>query len=73
MKHMSIILAVLLVAGVLAVLPLYTGEGCGAASSSDPPAEENKTMILADEGGDMRDIFDHGEPSPEEARNAVLV
>jgi hypothetical protein len=70
MKHMSIILAVLLVAGSLTVLPLYVDEGGEDAGSSEPPAVENKTVILADEGGDSPP---HGEPSPEEARNAVLV
>ena len=69
MKHMSIILAVLLVARVLAALPLYADAGRDA-DSSEPPAVENKTVILADEGGDSDK---HGEPSPEEARNAVLV
>ena len=47
MKHMSIILAVLLLAGVLAVLPLYVDEGGGDAGSSEPPAVEDKTVILA--------------------------
>jgi hypothetical protein len=70
MKHMSIILARLLVAGALAVLPLYVDEGGGDAGSSEPPAVKNKTVILADEGGDGPAL---GEPSPEEARNAVLV
>ena len=69
MKYMSIILAVLLVVGVLAVSPLYADEGRDA-DSSEPPAVENKTVILADEGGDSAA---HGEPFPEEARNAVLV
>jgi hypothetical protein len=70
MKHMSIILAVLLVARVLAALPLYADDGGGDGGYSEPPAVENKTVILADEGGDSAK---HGEPSPEEARNAVLV
>ena len=70
MKHVSIILAGLLMAGVLAVLPLYVNEGGGDAGSSEPPAVENKAVILADEGGDSAH---HGQPSPEEARDAVSV
>jgi hypothetical protein len=70
MKYMSIILAVLLMAGALAVLPFYVDKGGENAGSSEPSAVENKTVILADEGGDSAH---HEQPSPEEARNAVSV
>jgi hypothetical protein len=69
MKHMSIMLAVLLVAGSLTVLPLYADDGGGDGEYSEPPAIENKTVMLADEGGDGAR---YGEPSPEEARNVVF-
>jgi hypothetical protein len=70
MKHMSIILAGLLVAGSLAVLPLYAGEGGGDGGYSEPTAVEDETVILASEGdGDGG----HGEPSSKEACNVVLV
>ena len=69
MKHMSIILAVLLVAGSLVLPPLYADEGGDGADNREPPPVENETVILADEGGDG----DHGEPSPEVSRNVLLV
>jgi hypothetical protein len=69
MKHMSIILAVLLVAGSLVLSPLYADEGDDGVDYREPPAVENGTVILADEGDDG----DHGEPSPEVSRNVVLV
>jgi hypothetical protein len=69
MKYMSIILTVLSVAGVLAVLPLYADDGGGDGEYSRPPAVENKTVILADEGDGAR----HGELSLEAARNVALV
>ena len=69
MKYMSRLLAVLLVVGSLAGLPLYTKEGDGGEYRG-PPAAENETVIQADEGGGDGV---QGEPSPEEARNIVLV
>jgi hypothetical protein len=71
MKHMSIILAVLLMAGSSAMLPLYADEGGGDDAYSEPLTEKNDTLILADEGGDNGHA--HGEPSLEEAHNVVLV
>jgi hypothetical protein len=69
MKYMSTLLAVLLLVGSLAVLPLYTEEGDGGEYSG-PPAAENEAVILSDEGGG--DGVQE-EPSPEEARIVVLV
>lgn len=59
----------LVVAGPLAVWPLYASEGGGGGGYSKPPAVENETVMLAEEGGDGG----RGEPSPEGARNVVLV
>ena len=69
MKYVSTLLAVLLVVGSLAVLPFYTEQGEGGEYNG-PPAVENETVILADEGGGDGV---HEKPSPEEARNVILV
>jgi hypothetical protein len=71
MGSIATLLAVLLVAGSLAALPLYADEGDGGGDGySEPPAAEDGTLILAEEGGGGDG---NGEPSPEEARNVVSV
>ena len=69
MKYMAIILAVLLMAGSSA-MPASMQTRVGDEAYSEPLTGKNNTLILADEGGDGPAL---GEPSPEEARNAVLV
>jgi hypothetical protein len=67
MKYISALLALLLVAGSLAVRPPYADEGY-EDKYREPDAAEKETLILTEDGGG-----DHGEPSPEEGRNVVMV
>jgi hypothetical protein len=69
MRCMSTLLAILLVVGSLAGLPLNTEESEGGEYSGPPPVG-SETVILADEGGG--DGVQE-KPPPEEPRNVVLV